>query len=139
MKVTFAAAALIAFCVSACSSTPDFFPELESARALVPQVEASPRSGVAAANIAEARKALDRANQMAEDGAAKPEIDFEALVALRNAEIANEKIAIANAKDEIQKGTQERQQILLEARDREVAAERERARRMEQDLSEMKR
>jgi outer membrane protein OmpA-like peptidoglycan-associated protein len=92
---------------------------------------------VAATNIAEARKALERANGLAEDGAGGEAISAEAVVALRNAEIANEKIAIANAKDEIEKGTQERQQVLLEARNREAAAERERAKRMEQQLSEL--
>jgi outer membrane protein OmpA-like peptidoglycan-associated protein len=137
MKATFVSAALFASFLSACSSTPDSIPELEAARTLLPQVEASPRSGVAATNIAEARKALDRANKLAEDGANAADISSAALVAMRNAEIANEKITTANAKDEIEKGTQERQQILLQAREREAAAEREKARRMEQELSEL--
>ena len=137
MRVIVTTAALLASLLSACSSTPESLPELEAARALLPQVEASPRSGVAATNIAEARKALDRANGLADDGAATEDISSEALVALRNAEIANEKIAVANAKDEIEKGTQQRQQILLQAREREAAAERERSQRMEQQLGEM--
>lgn len=137
MRVTFFTTALLAGVLSACSTTPVSVPELEAARALLPQVEASPRSGVAATNIAESRKALDRANRLAEDGASANEIGPEALVALRNAEIANEKIAIANAKDEIAKATELRQQVLLENREREAAAERERARRMEQELSEL--
>lgn len=137
MRAIVVTAALFATFLSACSSTPESLPELEAARALLPQVEASPRSGVAATNIAEARKALDRANRLADDGAATQDISSEALVALRNAEIANEKIAIANAKDEIEKGTQQRQQILLEAREREAAAERARSQRMEQQLGEM--
>lgn len=137
MRPELAIAVLIACCVSACSSTPETLESLEAARALVPQVEASPRAGVVAANIAEARKGLDRANELAERGAAAQDIESEALVALRNAEIASAKIATADAKDEIQRGTQERQQILLEARDREAAAERERAQRMEQQLGEL--
>jgi outer membrane protein OmpA-like peptidoglycan-associated protein len=137
MRATIITAALLTWILSACSSTPESLPELEAARTLLPQVEASPRAGVAATNIAESRKALDRANRLADEGGATEDIGSEALVALRNAEIANEKIAIANAKDEIEKATQQRQQILLEAREREVAAERERAQRMEQQLGEM--
>lgn len=137
MKVTAVSAALFASVLAACSSTPDSIPELEAARTLLPQVEASPRSGVAATNIAEGRKSLDKANQLAERGADSQEVGAEALVALRHAEIAQEKIALANAKDEIEKGTQQRQQVVLQAREREVAAERERARQMEQQLSAM--
>lgn len=136
MRAEVAKAVLIASVLSACSSAPDSIQELEAARSLVPKVESSSRAGVAAANIAEARKALDRANELVERGGAAQDVGSEALVALRNAEIANEKIAIADAKDEIERGTQERQQILLDARDREAAAERARAQRMEQQLGE---
>ena len=79
--------------------------ELETARAVVPQVEASPRAGVAATNIAEARKALDRANGLAEKHGKLADIQYEATVANRNAQIANEKILTAQAKDEVEKGT----------------------------------
>ena len=46
--------AAVASLMAACSSTPDRIEDLEVARAVVPQVEASPRAGVAAANISEA-------------------------------------------------------------------------------------
>src|SRR5262245_60588524 len=54
--------------LSACSSTPDRIEELETARSVVAQVEASPRAGIAAENISEARKSLDRATAAAEHG-----------------------------------------------------------------------
>jgi outer membrane protein OmpA-like peptidoglycan-associated protein len=114
----FLAAAVTAL-LAACTSTPKPIAELETARAVVPQVESSPRVGVAAAQVAEARKALDRANRLADSGAKLDEIKFEANVAARNAQIANEKILTAQAKEEIDKGTAQRQAVLLEARERE--------------------
>jgi OmpA-OmpF porin, OOP family len=138
------AAAASAF-VAACSSTPETIEELEQARAVVPQVEASPRAGVAANNISEARKALDRANQLADKGGKVAEIQYEATVASRNAQIANEKILSAMARDEIEKGTAERQAVLTDARTREAdrnaeyarTAE-ERAKALERELADLK-
>jgi outer membrane protein OmpA-like peptidoglycan-associated protein len=113
-------AGLATLLLAACSSTPERIEELEAARTLVPTVEASPRAGVAAAKIAEARKALDRANQLAEKGKDVDEIRHEAKVATLNAQIANEAILTAQAKDDIDKGNAERQQVILEARQRET-------------------
>ena len=137
-------AAAAAACVAACSSTPETIEELETARAVVPQVEASPRAGVAATNISEARKALDQANRLAEKGGKVADIQYEATVAARNAQIANEKILSAMARDEIEKGTAERQAVLTEARTREAdrnaqsarSAE-ERAKALEQELKDL--
>lgn len=113
-------AAAVTSLLAACSSTPDRIEELETARAVVPQVEASPRAGVAATNVAEARKSLDRANHLVDSGGRVGDIQFEATVAARNAEIANEKILTAQAREEIQKGTEERQAVLIEAREAEA-------------------
>ena len=138
-------AAAIAVAVAGCASTPESIEELETARAVVPQVESSPRAGVAATNIAEARKALDRANRLADKGGKVAEIQYEATVASRNAQIANEKILSAMARDEIEKGTAERQAVLTDARAREaqrnaqqaVSAE-ERAKALERELADLK-
>jgi outer membrane protein OmpA-like peptidoglycan-associated protein len=131
--------------LGACSSTPERIESLETARAIVPQVEASPRAGVAATYIAEARKSLDRANQLADKGGKLPEIDYEANLAAKNAQIANEKILTAQAREEIEKGTAERQAVLIEVREREAqmkaqqAAEAEhRASALEQELAELR-
>jgi outer membrane protein OmpA-like peptidoglycan-associated protein len=106
--------------LAACSSTPERIEELETARAVVSQVEASPRAGAAAAQISAARQALDRANELAANGEDLDEIQYQAQVATLNAQIANEKILTAQAKDDIEKGNVERQQVLLEARNREA-------------------
>jgi outer membrane protein OmpA-like peptidoglycan-associated protein len=145
-------AAAVTTLLAACTSTPDRIEELEVARAVVPQVESSPRAGVAATNIAEARKSLDRANRLADSGGKIGDIEFEAQVAARNAQIANEKILTAQAREEIDKGTAERQAVLIEAREAETrrSAQKaqsaqdqaqmaeQRASTLEQELSELK-
>jgi outer membrane protein OmpA-like peptidoglycan-associated protein len=125
------AAASAIVLLAACSSTPEQIPELETARAIVPKVEASPRAGVAATNIAEARKALDRANEMQAKGQDVEDIRFAASVAAANAQIAETKIDTAQAREEIEKDTAERQQVLLEARTRETE-------RVQQELKDLK-
>lgn len=105
---------------AACSSTPERIVELETARALVASAEASSQSGVAAAWISEARKALDRAYDLSSRSKDVDEIRYEARLASLNAEIANETILTAQAEDEITNGEAERQQLLLEERSREA-------------------
>jgi OmpA-OmpF porin, OOP family len=131
--------------VAACASTPKQIDELETARAVVPQVEASPRAGIAVTNITEARKALDRANALAEKHGDVDDIKYEATIASRNAEIANEKILAAQARDDVEKGTAERQAVLTQARELEAqrsaqqarSAE-ERAQSLERELADLK-
>jgi len=131
--------------LAACSSTPDRIEDLEVARAVVPQVEASPRAGVAASNVSEARKSLDRANKLEDSGGKVGDIQFEAQVAARNAQIANEKILAAQAREEIDKGEAERQAVLVEAREAEARKRaneaqmaNQRATTLEQELAELK-
>jgi OmpA-OmpF porin, OOP family len=138
-------AAAVSALVAACASTPDTIEELETARAVVPQVEASPRAGVAASNISEARKALDRAERLADKGGKLDDIKYEAAIAARNAQIANEKILTAQAREDLEKGTAERQTVLAEARDREARAANaqaqtaeERAKALERELADLK-
>jgi OmpA-OmpF porin, OOP family len=138
MKRNYLLGACIAGLLAGCASTPETIPELETARAVVAQVEASPRAGVAAAHIAEARKSLERANELAEGSGDLTDIKFEAQIATRNAQIANEKILDATAKDEIAKGNAERQAVLTQARDAEATAARERAQSLERELADLK-
>jgi len=128
----------VAAALSACSSTPKTIDELETARAVVPQVEASPRAGVAAENISTARKSLQTANQLADKHGKLDDIRYHAMVATTNAQIANEKILEAQARDEISKGEAERQQVIVEARNREAEAARSRAASLEQELADLK-
>ena len=130
--------AAVAAALCGCDSTPVQVAELDTARTLVPQVEAAPRAGVAAAEISEARRALDRAEKLAKDNEDIEDVRFEATVALRNGEIANEKILTAQAKDELERGASERQQVLLDARNSEAKLAEERAKQMEQEMKDLK-
>ncbi|HVF16232.1 MAG TPA: OmpA family protein [Steroidobacteraceae bacterium] len=112
--------AAIVATLSACSSTPERIESLENARAIVTQVETSPRAGVAATNISDARKALNTANRLVETGGKLGDIEFESNIAALNAQIANEKILTAQANDEIQKGQADRQAVLIQSREREA-------------------
>jgi outer membrane protein OmpA-like peptidoglycan-associated protein len=118
-RTTLSTAVASAILLAACSSTPETIPELDAAQARVPKLEASPRAGVAATNISDARKALDRANALAEKGKDIEDIRFEANVANAQAQIAETKIDTVAARESIEQGTAERQQVLLEARTRE--------------------
>jgi outer membrane protein OmpA-like peptidoglycan-associated protein len=131
-------AAAVAVLLGACSTTPDTIAQLETARAIVPQVENSPRAGVAALEIGEARKALDRANRLADKGGKQGEIEYEASVASKYAQIANEKILTAQAREEIEKGEAERQAVLVAAREREAQRSSERANALERELADLK-
>jgi outer membrane protein OmpA-like peptidoglycan-associated protein len=122
--------------LAGCGSTPARIDELEAARAAVLQVEASPRAGVAAAEVTEARNALDRADALAERGDVK-DLKFYAQVAQANAQIAAEKIATAEAREVIDKGTVERQAVLTAAREREAQRAAQRASEQQQRAKEL--
>ncbi len=110
----------IAAILSACSAAPQRNESLETARTLVSQVEKSPRAGVAAADIANARSSLDAANRLATSRGTLANINYEADNAVLSAQIANEKILTAQANEEIANGTAQRQTVLLQARNREA-------------------
>lgn len=119
MKRTTLSIAVIAV-LSACTTTPPRNEALETARSIVPQVETSNRAGIAASNIANARKSLDNANRLVDSDGKLVDINFEAQSAVLHAQIAQEKIRTAEAQEEIEKGNAQRQAVLLESRDREV-------------------
>jgi outer membrane protein OmpA-like peptidoglycan-associated protein len=142
---SFILSASIIAVLGACASTPKTVDELETARAIVPQVAASPRAGVAAENVSAASQSLERANKLAASNGKLEDIRYESVVATRNAQIANEKILTAQAKDELAKGEQDRQAVVLEARNHEAdrarlqaSAEKEKSASLEQELKDLK-
>lgn len=110
----------VAAVLSACSATPERNETLERARTLVQQVESSPRAGIAAADIANARTSLDAANRLAESRTRMSDMEFEATNAALSAQIANEKILTAEANEAVANGTAQRQAVLIQARERDV-------------------
>jgi OmpA-OmpF porin, OOP family len=109
----------VAAVLSACSAAPPRNESLETARTMIPEVEKSPRAGVAAMDIANARRSLEAANRLEAAKAKRPDVEFEAQNAVLSAQIANEKILTAQANDEVADGTAQRQAVLLQARERD--------------------
>ena len=131
----------VAAVLSACSATPERNEPLETARTMVPAVEQSPRAGVAAVDIANARKSLDAANRLdasKESKAKRSDIEYEAKNAVLSAQIANERILTAEAKEESAKGAAQEQAVILQARDREVQQSAQRADSLEAELADLK-
>src|SRR5688572_4516104 len=110
----------VASILSACTTTPERNETLERARTLVQQMEQSPRAGMAAADIANARASLDAANRLAASKTRVSDMEFEATNATLSAQIANEKILTAQANDQVADGTAQRQAVLIQARERDV-------------------
>lgn len=122
--------------LAACSATPERNNDLEMARQMVPEVESSDRAGVAAKDISNARKSLDAANKLDSSKGKRADIEYEAQNAVTSAQIAGEKIKTAIAREEMEKGTEQRQAVLIEAREREAqrsAAAADRSRQQSED------
>jgi OmpA-OmpF porin, OOP family len=128
----------VAAVLSACSATPERNEPLETARTMVPGIEQSPRAGVAAVDIANARKSLDAANRLDASKAKRSDIEYEAKNAVLSAQIANEKILTAEANEESAKGAAQGQTVLLEARERELQQSAQRADSLEAELADLK-
>ncbi len=129
----------VAAALSACASAPvKNFPELNEASDMVHRLETSSRAGVAAANIAAARGSVQTASTLVQRGGKADDIRFEAEIAKLNAQIANQKILTAQAKEEIEQGTAVRQQVLLDARNREAQLAQQRAQSLENELRDLR-
>jgi len=128
----------VAAVLSACSAVPERNEPLEAARTMVPQLEKSPRAGVAATDISNARKSLDAANRLAESKAKVTDIEYEAGNAVTSAQIAHEKILTAEATEESARGAAQRQVVLAEARGREAQASERRVESLEAQLADLK-
>jgi OOP family OmpA-OmpF porin len=135
----------VAAILSACTATPERNETLERARTLVPEMEQSPRAGIAAADLANARTSLDAANRLAQSKSKKAEMEFEATNAVLSAQIANEKILTMQANEQVAAGTAQRQAVLLQARERDAQRSadqasdaRDRTKSLEAELADMK-
>jgi outer membrane protein OmpA-like peptidoglycan-associated protein len=126
-----AAAAASATCltllVAGCGGLPERIDTLETAREAVRSAEQDElASEFAATEIAAARTALAEADELFEDDADLTLIEHQAYLAQRYADIAEQRIAEAHAREEIAQAEANRNRVLLEARTREAeAAQRE--------------
>ena len=121
IKPTGVSIAVIAL-LSACNATPERNETLEMARTIVPEVETSPRAGLAAVEVSNARKSLDTANHLADSRGKIGDVEFEAQNAVISAQIAQQKILTAEAREAVEQGTAQRQVVMLASREREIRA-----------------
>ena len=127
-KSHLAVASAVAIVMAACASQPQRINEVEEARLAVQNVESSPDAGkYAAAEVTAAHEALRDAEQLAEKHKSRKQISEAAYLAKRHADIAAEQIAKGQAEEKTAAAEQERQRVLLQAREQEAAAARARA------------
>ena len=118
-----AVAAAVAAAMVACASQPVVHEDLETARSAVQQVESSPDAGkYAAQEVAAAHEALQQADKLVEQKKSKKDIQQQAYVAKRHADIASEQIAKGQAEAKTAAAEAERQKVVLQAREQEAAA-----------------
>jgi len=136
VKYTLGLSCAVVAVLGACSTPPQRFESLENARTVVPQLEASERAGVAAVNLSSARKSLDTANRMADSGGKRADIEYQSEMALMNAQIAQEKISAAEARQRIEGASADRQKVLIQARDGEIQKSEQRSKVATEQASE---
>ena len=108
--------------LSGCSGLPERVGPLEQARADVRRLEQDPfASQVAARELAAARDALRDADNAYRDEEELETIEHLSYVAQRHADVAEQRIAEAHARETIEQGELARSRVLLEAREREAA------------------
>ncbi len=110
-----------ALTLAACSSTPERIDMLEDARETVREVSAHPDAQqVAGDEIEDANEALDAAEYLYANNGDYDDIWHYAYKAQRHAEIAHERIAEANTREQIESSEAERNRVLLMAREAEA-------------------
>lgn len=137
MKRNWTLIPIVAGVLAACSTTPARISELEAARTAVNRVETNPHAGVAAAAVADARDALDRADELARKGGDLDAIQHYAQVASLNAQIATEKLLAHDAREQIDEASAERQAVLFHVRELKAQAAAQRAARARQHAQAM--
>jgi outer membrane protein OmpA-like peptidoglycan-associated protein len=102
---------------------PDRIDSVEQARDSVATLEREPLAGsVAAREFAAAREALAAADEAYEEREPLESIEHHAYVAQRYVDIANELVAEAAAREEVERSEAERNRIIADARTREAEA-----------------
>lgn len=120
LQIGVLSAAVAALC--ACSGLPDRVESLEQARGEVRRLEQDPlASQVASSELAAAREALQEADNAYEDKEDLELIEHLAYVAQRHADVSEQRIAEAHARQTIEQGELQRNRVLLQAREREAA------------------
>ncbi len=107
--------------LAACASAPQRNDQLEQARAEVQRVSADPLAQQAASNdVDAARASLNQADTAFQQKRPPQDVDQLAYLAMRHAQAGEARISEARARQEVAKAQQDRDQIVLQAREREA-------------------
>jgi outer membrane protein OmpA-like peptidoglycan-associated protein len=107
--------------LAACASAPQRNDQLEQARAEVQNLSADPMAQQAAANdLDAARASLDQAQGAFQQKASPEKVSQLAYLAMRHAQAGEARIAEARARQEVAKAQQDREHMLLQAREHEA-------------------
>lgn len=111
----------LASLLAACASVPQRNDQLEQARAEVQALSADPLAQQAASgDVDAARASLNQADSAFQQKKPPEQVDHLAYLALRHAQAGEARIAEARARQEVAKAQQDRDRILLQAREREA-------------------
>ncbi len=120
MKTLITVAALAAL-LAACASAPERNDQLEQARVEVQALSADPLAQQAASNdLDQARASLNQADAALQKRRPPDEVNQLAYLALRHAQAGEARISEARARQEVARAQQDRDRILLGARERET-------------------
>ena len=111
----------LAAVLAACASAPQRNDQLEQARAEVQTLTADPLAQQAASSdVEQARASLNQADGAFQQKRPPQEVDQLAYLALRHAQAGEARIAETRARQQVAKAQEGRDQILLQARERET-------------------
>src|SRR5262245_11995345 len=111
----------LAVLVFSCASAPKHNDSIAEARAAIERVESMPLAGeVAAQEVDAAHASLREAENLARKNKSGKDIENAAYMAKRHADIAEQQIAVAQAKKTVEAAEKERQRVLLAAREEEA-------------------
>ncbi len=116
-----ATVACLAALLAACASVPQRNDQLDQARAEVQALSADPLAQSAASNdLDQARASLNQADAAVEQRRPAEEVNQLAYLALRHAQAGEARVAETRARQQVARAQQDRDHILLEAREREA-------------------
>jgi len=108
--------------IAGCSGLPEQVEPLEQARADISKLEQDPLANQAASSdLAAARDALQQADNAYQDKEELDVIEHYAYLAQRHADVGEQRIEEAHAKETVAQGELERNRVLLQSREREAA------------------
>jgi len=123
---------------AACASTPPANGNLDSARAAVEKLSAEPDAAQKAGKpLQDSRDILAQADAAAAAHKSNAEVAHLAYLAQRNADLGEATLVEMRARDQATKAEAERNRIVLEKRDRDIAAANQKAAEAKQELADL--